>query len=55
MNSRVALITGALTGTGRSNVLAFARECPGIVFSGRHEEEGLVLVCELDAPDNNLQ
>jgi NAD(P)-dependent dehydrogenase (short-subunit alcohol dehydrogenase family) len=44
MNNRVVLITGALTGIGRSTALAFAREGARIVISGRHEEEGEELV-----------
>ena len=44
MNNRVVLITGALTGIGRSTALAFAREGARIVISGRHEEEGKELV-----------
>jgi NAD(P)-dependent dehydrogenase (short-subunit alcohol dehydrogenase family) len=44
MNHRVVLITGALTGIGRSTALAFAREGARIVISGRHEEEGEELV-----------
>src|SRR6476661_4647052 len=47
MNNRVVLITGALTGIGRSTALAFAREGARIVISGRHEEEGEKLVGEL--------
>jgi NAD(P)-dependent dehydrogenase (short-subunit alcohol dehydrogenase family) len=44
MDNRVVLITGALTGIGRSTALAFAREGARIVISGRHEEEGEELV-----------
>jgi NAD(P)-dependent dehydrogenase (short-subunit alcohol dehydrogenase family) len=47
MNNRVVLITGALTGIGRSTALAFAREGARLVISGRHEEEGQELVREL--------
>jgi NAD(P)-dependent dehydrogenase (short-subunit alcohol dehydrogenase family) len=47
MNNRVVLITGALTGIGRSTALAFAREGARVVISGRHEEEGQELVGEL--------
>src|ERR1700704_741121 len=47
MNTRVVLITGALTGIGRATALAFAQEGPGIVVSGRREEEGEKLVAEL--------
>src|SRR5260370_13927930 len=40
MSSPVVLITGALTGIGRSTAVAFAREGPRVVVSGRREEEG---------------
>src|SRR6267378_3847530 len=47
MNTRVVLITGALTGIGRATALAFAQEGSRIVISGRREEEGEKLVAEL--------
>src|SRR5258705_6716558 len=47
MNTRVVLITGALTGIGRATALAFAQEGSRIVISGRREEEGGKLVAEL--------
>src|SRR3981081_1581727 len=47
MNTRVVLITGALTGIGRAPGLAFAQEDSRIVISGRREEEGEKLVAEL--------
>ena len=47
MNNWVVLITGALTGIGRSTALAFAREGARIVISGRHDEEGQELAGEL--------
>jgi NAD(P)-dependent dehydrogenase (short-subunit alcohol dehydrogenase family) len=47
MNTRVVLITGALTGIGRATALAFAKEDSRIVISGRREEEGEKLVAEL--------
>src|ERR1700722_16406222 len=47
MNTRVVLITGALTGIGRATALAFAKEGSRIVISGRREEEGEKLVAEL--------
>src|ERR1700688_3188618 len=47
MNTRVVLITGALTGVGRATALAFAQEGSRIVISGRREEEGEKLVAEL--------
>src|SRR6204780_1956209 len=47
MNTRVFLITSALTGIGRATALAFAKEGSRIVISGRREEEGEKLVAEL--------
>src|SRR6476646_11832876 len=47
MKSKVVLITGALTGIGRATALAFAQEGARIVISGRHDEEGEMLVGEL--------
>jgi NAD(P)-dependent dehydrogenase (short-subunit alcohol dehydrogenase family) len=47
MNTKVVLITGALTGIGRAAALAFAREGAHVVVSGRHDEEGKKLVAEL--------
>jgi NAD(P)-dependent dehydrogenase (short-subunit alcohol dehydrogenase family) len=47
MNTRVVLITGALTGIGRATALAFANEGSRIVVSGRREDEGEKLVAEL--------
>src|SRR5260221_8181496 len=47
MNTRVVLITGALTGIGRATALAFAQEGSRIVISGRRDEEGEKLVAEL--------
>jgi NAD(P)-dependent dehydrogenase (short-subunit alcohol dehydrogenase family) len=45
----VVLITGALTGIGRTAALAFAREGNRIVISGRREEAGQALAAELRA------
>lgn len=47
MNSKVVLITGALTGIGRATALAFAREGARLVVSGRRDELGAKLVTEL--------
>src|SRR3979490_1473173 len=47
MNTRVVLITGAVTGIGRATALAFAQEGSHIVISGRREEGGEKLVAEL--------
>jgi NAD(P)-dependent dehydrogenase (short-subunit alcohol dehydrogenase family) len=48
-NTRVVLITGALTGIGRTTALAFAHEGASIVVSGRHDEAGQALATELRA------
>ena len=47
MSNAVVLITGALTGIGRTTALAFAREGASIVVSGRHDEAGHELVSAL--------
>jgi NAD(P)-dependent dehydrogenase (short-subunit alcohol dehydrogenase family) len=47
MDTKVVLITGALTGIGRATALAFAKEGARIVVSGRRDEEGKELVAEL--------
>src|SRR6202035_5171136 len=47
MSSPVVLITGALTGIGRSTALAFAQEGARVVVSGRHDDEGQKLATEL--------
>jgi len=49
MGTPVVLITGALTGIGRSAARAFAREGHRTVVAGRHEEAGQKLVTELRA------
>jgi len=49
MTNPVVLITGALTGIGRATALAFAGEGADLVVSGRHDDEGQVLVTELRA------
>jgi NAD(P)-dependent dehydrogenase (short-subunit alcohol dehydrogenase family) len=43
----VVLITGALSGIGRAAAVAFAKKGAKVVVSGRREEEGEALVCEL--------
>jgi NAD(P)-dependent dehydrogenase (short-subunit alcohol dehydrogenase family) len=48
-NAPVVLITGALTGIGRTTALAFAHEGASIVVSGRHDEAGNALATELRA------
>jgi NAD(P)-dependent dehydrogenase (short-subunit alcohol dehydrogenase family) len=47
MKTPVVLITGALTGIGRSTALAFAHEGARIVIAGRRDEAGQRLVAEL--------
>jgi NAD(P)-dependent dehydrogenase (short-subunit alcohol dehydrogenase family) len=47
MKTPVILITGALTGIGRSTALAFAHEGARIVIAGRRDEAGQRLVAEL--------
>src|SRR5260370_41150964 len=47
MSTPVVLITGALTGIGRAEALAFAREVNRVVISGRHEDVGQALAAEL--------
>ena len=47
MNTKVVLITGALTGIGRAAALAFAKEGARLVVSGRKDEAGAKLVTEL--------
>ncbi|MFI8977330.1 SDR family NAD(P)-dependent oxidoreductase [Nocardia asteroides] len=49
MIPQVVLITGALTGIGRSSALLFADRGAKIVVSGRHDDKGLALVEELKA------
>ncbi len=47
MNTKVVLITGALTGIGHATALAFAKEGARLVVSGRRDEAGAELVSEL--------
>src|SRR5258705_5278855 len=47
MNTKVVLITGALTGIGRATALAFAKEGARLIVSGRRDEAGAKLVTEL--------
>lgn len=49
MTSPIVLITGALTGIGRTTALAFARDGATVVVSGRREPEGQALAAELQA------
>jgi glucose 1-dehydrogenase len=41
LSGRIALITGASRGIGRSVALAFAREGAGIFLVGHHDESAL--------------
>ena len=47
MNTSVVLITGALTGIGRSTAVAFANEGARVVVAGRRDAEGKALEAEL--------
>src|SRR5437016_10438337 len=47
MNKPVVLITGALTGIGRSAAVAFAKKGAKVVAAGRRDEAGTALVNEL--------
>ena len=47
MNTKVVLITGALTGIGRAAAIAFAQDGAQVVVSGRRDEEGQDLAAEL--------
>jgi NAD(P)-dependent dehydrogenase (short-subunit alcohol dehydrogenase family) len=49
MNSKVVLVTGALTGIGRATALAFANDGARIVVSGRRDDAGQALASELRA------
>src|SRR3984957_11280688 len=47
MSTPVVLITGALTGIGRTTAIAFATEGARLIVSGRREPEGKALEAEL--------
>src|SRR6478735_6530762 len=47
MNTSVVLVTGALTGIGRSTAVAFAKEGARVVVAGRRGAEGKALEAEL--------
>jgi len=49
MNTKVVLITGALTGIGRATAIAFAREGAHVVVCGRRDDAGNALATELRA------
>ena len=49
MTAPVVLITGALTGIGRTTALSFARQGARLVVSGRRDEKGQALAAELRA------
>jgi len=47
LTTKVALVTGALTGIGRAAAIIFAQEGAHIVVSGRRDKQGQELVAEL--------
>jgi NAD(P)-dependent dehydrogenase (short-subunit alcohol dehydrogenase family) len=47
METKVVLVTGALTGIGRATALAFAKTGASLVVAGRREELGTALEAEL--------
>ena len=47
MTTQVVLVTGGLTGIGRTTALEFAKEGAQVVVSGRRDEEGQKLVSEI--------
>jgi NAD(P)-dependent dehydrogenase (short-subunit alcohol dehydrogenase family) len=49
MSSPIVLVTGALSGIGRTTALAFARDGARLVVSGRRDDAGAALVAELRA------
>jgi NAD(P)-dependent dehydrogenase (short-subunit alcohol dehydrogenase family) len=49
MNKPVVMITGALTGIGRTTALAFAQQGASLVVSGRRDDAGAALAAELRA------
>ena len=49
MAESVAIITGALTGIGRSTAVIFAQQGAHVIVSGRREKEGQDLAAELKA------
>ncbi len=49
MSDQVVLITGALTGIGRSAAVIFAQQGAQVIVSGRRDKEGQQLVAELTA------
>jgi len=49
MSDHVVLITGGLTGIGRTTAIAFAKEGAKVVVAGRRDEAGKALVQELSA------
>ena len=40
MTNQVVLVTGALTGIGRTTAVAFAKRGAKVVVSGRHDDKG---------------
>lgn len=49
MSLPIVLVTGALSGIGRTTALACARDGTRVVVSGRRDDAGAALVAELRA------
>jgi NAD(P)-dependent dehydrogenase (short-subunit alcohol dehydrogenase family) len=47
--NKVALVTGATAGIGRTTAIAFAKEGAKVVLAGRRETEGAAVVAEIKA------
>lgn len=52
-SEKVALVTGATSGIGKTTAIAFARAGAKVVLSGRREKEGAVVVKEIEKLGGN--